>query len=92
MAIRLVRDIYSLIYAFLDPPSKTMMAFSCKSFLKFVFPLKLRGSDSVINLHDMVMSKYYDGCDSIISIPKQLLMLWHVAMPLNMDISNVFNG
>ena len=43
MAIRLVRDIYSLIYTFLDLPSRAMFALSCKSFLRFGIPSETKG-------------------------------------------------
>ena len=36
--VQLNRDVYSVIYSHLDDVSKTMMALSCKSFLKFGIP------------------------------------------------------
>lgn len=43
MTVRLVNDVYPLIYAYLDSPSKAMFAFSCKRFLKLGIPQKVQG-------------------------------------------------
>lgn len=43
MTVQLVSDIYTLIYQYLDLPTQTMMALSCKKFLRLgIFPY-LRG-------------------------------------------------
>lgn len=39
----LVSDIYPLIHAYLDPPSKVMMSISCRRFLKLGISRKARG-------------------------------------------------
>ena len=44
MAVQLVSDVYTVIYQYLDEPSKAMMAMSCKSLLRLGIPRDVRGT------------------------------------------------
>src|SRR5579883_2734260 len=57
MTVRLVNDVYPLIYQWLDPPSQVMMALACKRFLKLGVHPMTRG---ILLYHYALSYEYFD--------------------------------